>query len=1109
MTDRIPVTDHAWLALVTPPFLLLFLAGVVAYAAPVPRPSRGPTALIAGGILLIVASALSLIETDAVNDTVAMALLGLVVPAGLYATVRRADLPLAPIVWSFLIVSSLLLLRADLVFFGDYGFGPPSGEDLFQAKFSSVPYDFHYFGLGNPDQTSTFTLMPFAISCFIASSTATSQRARRAALTVAAVCGLTLVLLYVRIPLVFAGAIGVWALLRSSASRAAKGVALAGIGVLLLYFVTDSTTLDYIKKLFDTDEGSSGNDRARSIFKGFEALGDHPLTGEGLGRFGFRDGQPPAHSAIAQAAADLGVLGLIGILLVLGSISALAIRAIRGRGDQPALLAATAFGVGVYGLAAALVGGATAGVAIGFISVWGMSVGLLLGVVTAPDRTPHWVPEALQTRSGAAEWLTATWARVRGRLDRTPEPGRVLPPPGMIAFGLLLGLGVAFYLHRHMPAQLTLLQTRIDDLSATFAAHEMGRGPLVGFIEGQGYFPSGMADNPGMYWVLPGFGDLVGADGWASAYRTFYIALVSVCAAALPSITGRMFGSSLAGVVVSLAAVYGFRYVDVADFYFLLAVTAAIGLPLLLLVDRSWIRSRPVPPWSLIGVMVFASVMSMLRNGTGTPLVLVALLIVWRHTTWKHRLPAILVTLVAFVSVSHGVIRVVEAARAGNMGDTPIAASYQPIVSADSFDDEFKRRSIPFHLIYIGLGFDSNKYGILYLDENAAFYALSVDPDATYGTPRYNEVLQDRFFDILGDDPGFIIKTTVRKALVALDDGIGRFPIALLVIVGAFLFTPRRSMARRWVGLLLVAGAAAMFYPLSVIPADRYQLAWWTALGWIWLCGLGWTIAALQPGLTRRLKRTPLPDAVAPLGRLDTFSHPGGVRALSARAGEHLVAVGSARLRRPAPERPAPWFGEEQRDAIRRRGPRKIALAVVAVAVLLVGVRLASDGPQKAIDELGGTSMMLPATEPRGDFTQEPSLEQWSFRKRLPRGWSADAATYTAARDRLEVTTEATLDASHLAGPAVALEAGEYLATLRGGTDVGGLRLSVLDTRSGAILGTGSYPAKRIYGEVSFPVRFTVPAATRVRLTVNNYALEPTASEWILRDATIYPLAGN
>ena len=76
----------------------------------------------------------------------------------------------------FLVVSSLLLLRAAVVFVRDYG--SPAPADMFAAKFSSVPYDFHYYGLQNPTQTSLWVLLPMTLGCYWAARPGSSTTGR-------------------------------------------------------------------------------------------------------------------------------------------------------------------------------------------------------------------------------------------------------------------------------------------------------------------------------------------------------------------------------------------------------------------------------------------------------------------------------------------------------------------------------------------------------------------------------------------------------------------------------------------------------------------------------------------------------------------------------------------------------------------------------------------------------------------------------------------------------------------------------------------------------------------------------------------------------------------
>jgi hypothetical protein len=824
--------DHLWVALVSPPVLLAALALWLARSGRRGDAARLPRTLPVGAALVALGCVLSFLETDTFTASAALALLAVGAPILLFAAIRRAGLPTAPLVWAFLGTCALLLFHADLVFFRDHGLGIPSTAELVAAKFAGSQ-GFHHHLLGDAERSATFTLMPFTTAAWMASADAVSRSARGWALAVALICGLTLLLLFAATPLVIAAAVTVACLARSPLPRAARlGLLAATIPVALWAFETPSAR-DYLNRVNDTPAGHG----PRPLSAGFDRLLDHPLTGIGLGRFGFRDGGAATHSVLAQAAADIGAVGLVGAVLVIGSIVALLPHALR----RPSLAAQGAgLGAGTYAAAILVAGGATLGVAAGLSAVWALTPALLLAAATAPSEARAWVPEFLR------------------ELDRRrrAEPER----RGMLAYGIVLGVALAAYLSATLPAHVELIPTRVEELSAVFAAHAQDKGPLVGFVPGKGFFPAGMEDNPGLAWALPGLGDLFGWHTYASAFRGFYIGILSCSIAIVPALAARLFRSRLAGLVVPLAAIWSFRFVDVGDSYFLPAIAGGLGLPALLLIDRRWERSRPVPPATFVALMLFASLAAMFRSGAGTPLIVVGIVVLWRHTTWRHRLPALLVTLLAYAAVSHGGIRLIEAQRAHVMGHTRIADEQAERLGGDHFDDPgLAGRNIPWHLVYIGLGFDGNRYRIAYLDENAIDYALSVDPKAVFGTSRYNDVLRDRYLEILRTDPGFMARTTARKALVLVDDGLRRFPLVLAVLGGVLLLARRRSRERRWVGLLLLAALVAVTYPLAVMPLSRYEVGWFTALAWIWLLGLGWACAALasarRPALTPARRR--------------------------------------------------------------------------------------------------------------------------------------------------------------------------------------------------------------------------------------------------------------
>lgn len=1126
VADVLAVRDFVPLTLLTPPALLAVFALLAAWIAPMQGPRAAPPLLLrVGAGLLVLGGALSLLGSDDPGYSAVLLIMGLIAPCAVFVGARRADLPLGVMAGGFLGATTLLLLRADLNYFGDYGFGLPTGADLFQAKFSNAPYDFHYYGLGNPDQTATFVLLSLTLALFWKHGRRHPSAAAKWRIAVVALCAFTLVLLYARVPIAIGLAVGVAAILTASIPRAAKAAVLLGLVIGGVAFASDPVTQDYLGELTSQDSDSSGVERVTSIADGFQALGDHPLTGVGLGRYGTADGLPPAHSAVAQAAADMGLLGLAGIVLVLLAIAAIAVRRLRDGGSK-GLPAAAALAVLVYSLAAVVVGGATAGVAVGLVPVWGLSVALLLAFADASGvRSPAWVPEPLRSRDEAATWLAARWQRV-GTRPSAGKPGKLVlgSAPPLVAYGAALGSLVAFYLLQTLPAKLSLLGSRQTDLEAVFAAHKAGKGPLVGLLPADGgFYPVAFADDPGLFLILPLVGDLFGSSDPDAVFRGFYVGLVFAALLVLPFLAARLFRSTLAGVLVPLAAVVCFAFTQNKDIYWVLALALAVGLPALLVADRRWTRSRPVPPMLLLAVVVMASAATMTRSGAGLPLLAVAVVIVWTRTSRRHRLPALAIVAVAYISISSVAIGIALEKRTRVMGDTPIAESVSARIGAERFSQPIPSRHPTWHSIYIGLGSDRNPYGIDYRDENAVSYVRKRDPTAPYVSPRYESVLRDRVVDIARDDPGFIARTSGRKALLLLYDGISQFPLALLSILAAFVVWGRRSWERRSVGLVGLAAAVAAVPPLIVVPYEQYELGWFAAFAWLTLLGVGWGARALQPWADRLV--------ADPAVRLVTDA----LSTAGFAAGEGVVAATTLVLRRPSSK------ADKVRDArgLRRvlarvdRRSRVAAIAIVFVAACTyLAVERAAEDAKNARQYATTISRPLSYGAPL-----QPAIRTWSLGGRgrelvdirqlgtrgstrsggatiarteeLPRGWSSLTPALRPSLAGLGITTTEKGSGYQLEAPPVRLAPGSYLAAVRGRVEEGGLQLGVLDSDD-QWLNTTQFRSERLPPRpVTMTTAFTVSDREKVTVVLANFSNESLPSRWMIESVLITPAAGE
>jgi len=428
--DVFALAEHPWRLVLMPPVLLAGLAVLGAVVAPARGPSgrAGPVAF--GAALLLLAASLSLLGTEDQTRSGLLFVTAVLAPFALFLGLRSSALSRRLIAISFLAATVVLLARADLVFLLQEGL--PTGDTLFRAKFSNRPYDFHYFGLQNPNRTAAFVILPLALAAFWARDRRLPRPARSALVIVAAICLITLVLLFVRSGIVL-GVLIVLGSFATSRRRLVLGVVVALVlgGVAL---AASPSVSGYLTGAGVLEEGSSGQVRLESIGDGAATAIAHPLTGLGLGYFE-RPGAVAAHSSIPQAGAEMGVAGMAALTLLSIALLAAGVRLAR-RYDWSGLEAGAAVGVAAYVVQTVLFAGANAGLANGFVSIWGLSVALLL-VIAGFGR-------AREQSEASAE--TAGWRRDPARWVRSKLAVHPLRHVGLVSIvtaSLTIFAGVA------------------------------------------------------------------------------------------------------------------------------------------------------------------------------------------------------------------------------------------------------------------------------------------------------------------------------------------------------------------------------------------------------------------------------------------------------------------------------------------------------------------------------------------------------------------------------------------------------------------------------------------------------------------------------------------
>lgn len=157
----------------------------------------------------------------------------------------------------------------------------------------------------------------------------------------------------------------------------------------------------------------------------------------------------------------------------------------------------------------------------------------------------------------------------------------------------------------------------------------------------------------------------------------------------------------------------------------------------------------------------------------------------------------------------------------------------------------------PWHSMYIGLGWEENKYGIQFSDGCAAEQVQSIDPSAVYCSPEYMDILKNEWFRLWREDPGYMIGTYFRKFGACLKlcwsypdyaHYNETFCLEVFLLATCILryICRRKKIWAPWGGLLFGAffcGVSGMIFPMIAIPQVVYSFGSFAAYGMLYVFG--------------------------------------------------------------------------------------------------------------------------------------------------------------------------------------------------------------------------------------------------------------------------------
>lgn len=155
----------------------------------------------------------------------------------------------------------------------------------------------------------------------------------------------------------------------------------------------------------------------------------------------------------------------------------------------------------------------------------------------------------------------------------------------------------------------------------------------------------------------------------------------------------------------------------------------------------------------------------------------------------------------------------------------------------------------PWHPMYIGLGWEENKYGFQFDDGYAIERVKTIDPSVEYLSHEYTSILKNEWFKLWKEDPGYMLGTYYRKFNACLSlclkypalAGFNMRQYLTIFILVASIFRyvcKRRKVWTPWGSLFF--GSAICFlcglvFPMIAVPRPHYIMGSYAAFGMLFV----------------------------------------------------------------------------------------------------------------------------------------------------------------------------------------------------------------------------------------------------------------------------------
>lgn len=154
-------------------------------------------------------------------------------------------------------------------------------------------------------------------------------------------------------------------------------------------------------------------------------------------------------------------------------------------------------------------------------------------------------------------------------------------------------------------------------------------------------------------------------------------------------------------------------------------------------------------------------------------------------------------------------------------------------------DDYSKMENMPaWHTLYVGLGWEENKYGITWNDACGTEAAQKIDPDVIPNSKEYHELIKQVYLSLVKEDPLYILQSYIRKMIACIKVNINYiwkspyflykgtlvFFAGILLLFNKFVLKKQKQFKANYILIFgtIFCGIQSLVFPMIATIADQY-----------------------------------------------------------------------------------------------------------------------------------------------------------------------------------------------------------------------------------------------------------------------------------------------